>query len=311
MKCLFVGFGTIAQKHYNALNYLIPDCQFFALRSGTVAKFEKPNIINIYSWDDLPDHIDFAIISTPTHLHVDSLNKLVDLGVSLFIEKPVADKLDGLNELIQKINYKKIKTYVACNLRFLPVLNYFINIILPTISKINEVTIYCGSHLPSWRPNEDFKTFYSAHEEKGGGVHLDLFHELDYACWLFGMPNRTHRVLTNNSNLNITAKDFANYILMYNNFSIILTLNYYRKDAKRFMEVLTENETYYVDLLNNKIIDSDNNILFHDTETNIIDTYKSQMIYFLEYINNKKSDFNTIENSTKILNICLSNETKR
>jgi hypothetical protein len=125
------------------------------------------------------------------------------------------------------------------------------------------------------------------------------------------MPNRTHRVLTNNSNLNITAKDFANYILIYNDFSIILTLNYYRKDAKRYMEVLTENETYYVDLLNNKITDSDNNILFHDTETSIIDTYKSQMIYFLEYINNKKSDFNTLENSTKILNICLSNETKR
>ena len=65
---------------------------------------------------------------------------------------------------------------------------------------------------------------------------------------------------------------------MYNDFSIILTLNYYRKDAKRFMEVLTENETYYVDLLNNKITDSDNNILFHDSETSIIDTYKSIVI---------------------------------
>jgi predicted dehydrogenase len=301
MKCLFVGFGTIAQKHYDVLNYLIPDCEIFALRSGFVSKFEKKNVVNIYSWDELPEHIDFAIISTPTHLHIDSLNKLVDLGVSIFIEKPVADKLEGLNDLIQKIKFKKIKTYVACNLRFLPVLNHFINVILPTITKINEVSIYCGSHLPSWRPND----------EKGGGVHLDLFHELDYACWLFGMPNKTHRILTSNSNLNITAKDFANFILIYNDFSIILTLNYYRKDAKRLMEVLTETETYYVDLLNNKITDSDNNILFHDSETSIIDTYKTQMEFFLDFINNKKSDFNTIEDSTKILNICLSNETKR
>lgn len=311
MKCLFVGFGTIAQKHYKALYELFPECIFFALRSSKESNFSNSNVINIYSWEEMPNNIDFAIISTPTHFHINALSILVSKGINIFIEKPISDNLQGFEEIIRKIKLNNLKTYVACNLRFLPVLNYFNKTILPTINKINEVSIYCGSNLPTWRPDEDFRKFYSAHEDQGGGVHLDLFHELDYACWLFGLPNKTHSTLTNNSHLNITAKDFANYILSYDNFSIIITLNYYRKDPKRIMEVVTDNDTYFIDLLKNQLLDSNNKILFQDNETKIIDTYKKQMKYFIDYLNNTASEFNTIENSFNILNICLSNETKR
>jgi predicted dehydrogenase len=311
MKCLFVGFGTIAQKHYNALYELAPECNFYALRSNNKSKFTHPNVKNIYNWDELPEKIDFAIISTPTNLHLDSLSKLVSYGINIFIEKPISDHLKGLDEIIREIKIKRIKTYVACNLRFLPVLNYFKTDLLRTIKKINEVSIYCGSYLPSWRPNEDFKTFYSANDDQGGGVHLDLFHELDYACWLFGLPNKSHRVLSNFSSLNISAKDFANYIFSYNEFSLLITLNYYRKDPKRLMEVVTDNETYCIDLLKNQITDSSNKVLFQDDKIKIIDTYKLQMKYFLDFLNNDVSELNSIENSYKILNICLSDETKR
>ena len=88
-------------------------------------------------------------------------------------------------------------------------------------------------------------------------------------------------------------------------------MNYYRKDPKRIMEVVTDYDTYCIDLLKNQLLDSNNNILFQDQETKIIDTYKKQMKYFINYLNNCESEFNTIENSYNILNICLSNETKR
>ena len=38
----------------------------------------------------------------------------------------------------------------------------------------------------NWRPKQDYHTSYSAYKNKGGGVLLDLSHELDYATWIFG-----------------------------------------------------------------------------------------------------------------------------
>jgi hypothetical protein len=77
------------------------------------------------------------------------------------------------------------------------------------------------------------------------------------------------------------------------------------------MEVVTDNETYCIDLLKNQITDSSNKVLFQDDKIKIIDTYKLQMKYFLDFLNNDVSELNSIENSYKILNICLSDETKR
>ena len=88
----------------------------------------------------------------------------------------------------------------------------------------------------------------------GGGVHLDLIHEIDYCKWLFGMPDKTTIVFRNVSTLGIDAMDFAHYEFLYKRFTANITLNYYRRDGKREIEIVTNNETIVVDLIKNTVL---------------------------------------------------------
>jgi len=107
---------------------------------------------------------------------------------------------------------------------------------------LNEVNVYCGSYLPEWRPGIDYKKSYSANPELGGGVHRDLIHELDYLYWLFGQPKAVNRFLRSQSSLAISSFDYANYLLDYDGFSANVILNYFRRDAKRSMELVFSDE---------------------------------------------------------------------
>lgn len=169
---------------------------------------------------------------------------------------------------------------------------------------MNEINAYCGSYLPEWRPNINFRDIYSVNPDMGGGVHIDLIHEVDYLYWLFGMPEKTKTVFRSRSSMRIKAYDYANYCLIYNSFCASVVLNYYRKDTKRTLELVFEDETWIVDLRKN-IIMSQDKIIFK-SDQNMIDTYLDQMNYFVQLVKtNKKTSFNTIEDAYNVLKICL------
>jgi predicted dehydrogenase len=309
MKILIIGLGSIAQKHINALNVLKIQCQIYALRSNPNSKIID-GVINIYSLDLIKElNFDFAIISNPTHLHYKYISILSEFGVNLFIEKPAVFKIDELNNLSKKIVKNNILTYVACNLRFHPCIVFLKNFFeLNSYDKVNEVNIYCGSYLPEWRMGSDFREIYSVNSEMGGGVHLDLFHEIDYSFWIFGMPLYSKNFKSNKSNLKIDSYDYANYLLIYRNFALNIVLNYFRRDAKRVIEIVFDDFTWTVDLLKNSIIDNNSKIIFQAKDFNIRDTYVKQMSYYLKNISLKSIPMNSFEESINPLSITLQNE---
>ena len=201
-------------------------------------------------------------------------------------------------------------TYVACNLRFLGCLRFIADRIssgtLP--GRINEVNIYCGSSLPSWRPGTDYRKSYSAIPELGGGVHLDLIHEIDYACALFGMPAESRGICRSVSSLGIRAIDFANYNLIYPEFCVSITLNYYRPTYKRTMEIVFDNDIWTADLALNTVTDCHGNVVF-SSPLRIADTYTDQMDHFIKLVESgAKTSANDIRRANDILKIASSYE---
>jgi len=308
MNILIIGLGSIARKHIAALNSLRLEFKLYALRSDERAQNHN-NITNIYSLDNLDVKIDFAIISNPTHLHYSFIEALAIKGIDLFIEKPPVDSIGNLNELSTVLEVKGIKNYIACNLRFHPCIRFMKDFLSKEGGKrINEVNIYCGSYLPDWRPDVNFREVYSARAEMGGGVHLDLYHELDYTYWMFGKPKNSKSTKRTTSSLNIDSIDYANYIFEYEYFAANIVLNYYRRDAKRTIEILFEDETFTIDMIDNHIKNSKGETVFSLANFKITDTYKLQMEYFIKCLSDNQEPMNTFTESIEVLKICLKND---
>lgn len=306
MRVLIIGLGSIASKHIEAIRSIRLDAEILALRSGKTSNIVE-GVQNIYSLNELKDKPDFVIVSNPTAEHYRTLKEIVPLKCPVFIEKPALDDVAKAEELRILFDKNATLSYVAFSLRFLPCLN-FIKENLPQKETINEVNSYCGSYLPDWRPGVDFRKNYSANKEMGGGVHLDLIHEIDYLYWIFGMPDDVKAHLRSRSSLKISSTDYAHYLLDYSNFTASVILNYYRRDAKRSLEIVMENDTWTVDLIANSVTSDRKGLLFQST-FNRSENYKLQMAYFLNDVITKRHSMNTLEDSLSVLKIVLHEST--
>lgn len=306
MKGLIIGLGSIARKHIDAIRSIDPGIELYALRSGRGGS-DVDGVENIYEPFSDWDNFDFVIVSNPTSLHATTLKRLDFSSVPLFIEKPVVGSITD-SQIISELDKSGRLTYVACNLRFLECLGYIKNYIngRPE-ARINEVNVYCGSYLPDWRPGVDYRKTYSAIPELGGGVNIDLIHEIDYVCWLFGLPEKSRGLCASRSSLGISAIDYANYVMVYPEFIASVTLNYFRRDYKRVLEIVFDNDTWSVDLAKNKITDSHGKTVF-ESENKIIDTYLTQMDYFINLIRKGSRPENDAMTAFEVLKICMNYE---
>lgn len=304
MNVLIIGLGSIGRKHIDAIREVRSGAVIYALRS-LADPVQYKDIQNIHSLNELKVKPDFVVISNPTGLHGKTIFECLDLECPLFIEKPVLDNLEYAERIIEKVRKKSIITYVAFNLRFHPALQFLKQYIDTTEPRVNEVNIYCGSFLPEWRPGKDFRTIYSANAAMGGGVHLDLIHELDYCIWLFGMPLGINSVKRNISSLQIDAMDYAQFSLIYPWFTANIMLNYYRRDPKRQIEIVTSIDTLCADLIKNKISSLTTGQVLFETTFQMTETYCKQISYFIENIKLSKQPMNSIEDSIEVLKLAL------
>lgn len=304
MIVLVIGLGSIGKKHVDALKKLDSNVVIYALRSTTSSDVYL-DVINIYSILDLKSKVDFVIISNVTSEHHNSILQIIELNCPIFIEKPVLSSISHAATISKILKSKNIITYVACNLRFHPAIQFISSYIKKNDLKINEVDIYSGSYLPDWRKGKNYREIYSSNKNLGGGVHLDLIHEIDYCVWLFGLPEKVISLKRNVSTLKIDSCDSANFLMQYPKYTAIITLNYYRRDKKRQIEILTDDATILIDLEKNIITEMVTKKVLFSTDFNIIDTYLKQMHYFISCINSKKQPMNSFCEAVNVLKLAI------
>ena len=138
------------------------------------------------------------------------------------------------------------------NLRFSPSLMYFNELIKKNIvGQILSVRCEVGQYLPEWRPNKDYRKTVSANFHLGGGVLLELSHEIDYLRWIFGEVDWVRATLAQQSSLVFDVEDSAHLTLGFlpneNGRQLIGTLNldFIRHDQTRACIAIGEKGARY------------------------------------------------------------------
>ena len=301
MKVCFFGLGSIGTRHLKNLAHICGakkiDLEVHAFRSTS----KKPEdfidkIVNkyIYDFEDLEEY-DIVFVTNPTSLHYDTIVNCAKHTKNFFIEKPLFHKYIPLEK---NLFHNNSIFYVACPLRYTNVIRTAKEFIESNV--VFSARCICSSYLPEWRANTDYRQSYSAKKELGGGVRIDLIHEMDYLTYLFGFPQETKSFSGTFSNLEIDSDDLAVYLLKYADKLVEVHLDYFGRSAKREIEMITESGVTCFDLLNSKIYGNGINTQFRE-EPNY--KYMAEMEYFMDCVLNNNQTQNDIKHANKVLKL--------
>lgn len=295
MKIIFLGLGSIGRRHLELLRkYYRYD--LYAYRSGVNSKISPQDVKELDSWKEIENIIpDIAFITNPTFLHIKTALKCAQLGCKLFIEKPIGMNSVGLDKLVDIVRRKQLVTYVAYNLRFHPI----IQLLLKEINKgkVLHIRTTCSSYLPNWRPGVDCLKSYSANKKMGGGVVLDLSHEIDYIDYLTGGIKNIKGQFGRRSNITNDSEDFADVSISSRLCPVNLHLDYFSHLKERTIKIDFLDKSLVGDLVNNEIIEYKEGVVLKKKKIkyNISETYRDQMKYFFQNIKNPRMTNNLID----------------
>jgi predicted dehydrogenase len=250
---LVVGLGSIGRRHIEIIKNLFPEINIVVLRHKRCDKgdIDKLGLYKcVTSFDEaVATNPQAAIIANPATMHIEVAGKLANHGINLLIEKPISDSSKGIQALIDTCRQNNCILMTAYNLRFLPSLIEFKKQLqAKRIGNIYSVRSEIGQYLPSWRPDSDYRNGVSANKSLGGGVLLELSHEIDYLRWIFGSVNWVKSHFSKQSDLDIDVEDSANIIFGFKGIdggelTGSLNMDFIRHDMTRKCFVIGEKGT--------------------------------------------------------------------
>lgn len=285
-------------RRYARLLRSMGDFEIYSLRSGN----GKPcqGVKDLHSWGGVKQIAPkIAFITNPTYMHMSTAVKCAEFGMHLFIEKPLDMRLSGLAKLKKIIKARDLSSYVAYNLRFHPGI-----IALKEIVRREgfwHASVRCSSWLPDWRPGTDHKKSYSASAKMGGGVVLDLSHDVDYAGYIFGEVVSITGAVRRSSNVTVDAEDVADMNLwLKKGGNVSVHVDFCSRFSERTVKFTTPAASYELDLIKGRLLISRNGrITGKKYEIDRDFTYKAEMRYFFGRLGGKM--MNTIEEASVLL----------
>ena len=289
-----IGCGSIGQRHIRNLRSLgVTDV--IALRSKQGHFQDLPpelEVREVDGWSSLfAENPDIAIVSNPTSLHLETLEKLIPQVKGIFIEKPLSDSLKGVKALLEKIKRYRVICFVGYNLQFHPAIRA-IRHALDSDMIGQPLVFQCqvGHWLPDWHPYEAFQKAYYARKDLGGGVTLTLIHEIHLAISLLGTVEEIYSIFPDNQLLPVSVDTVADLMTRHDSGAVShIHLDYIQRPYHRSGIISGEKGWIRYDLANPRVMaqfagEDAPRCLWDGAEYDVNQQYLDEMDTFLNYV---------------------------
>ena len=315
-KILVCGVGSVGKRHIQNIQRIDKNIDVCVWRKRTKDEDLTDSVELYKDLDKALEASNAVVIATETNLHTKILQDAVAKNKDIYIEKPISNKLEGLEAIQERITKNKLIVEVGCQMRSHPsllVLKSFLQNI--KCEDIYTFRFCVGQRLEYWRSHVDFRKSYSFFKSRGGGALLDLIHEIDLCLWLLGDIKRVFGKLSNLSDQGIMAEDLVNIIVETNSGAVgYIELDMVSPVLRRSLEIVTKRKVLSWNF-SSGILESHSKehaeILFKpDKRFSRNDMFLSTMRHFISRLDNRDmSPSCSFQDGVKALKIVKSIET--
>lgn len=309
MKILIVGYGSIGKRHELICKTIDPSCEIIVVTRNHLCSARYAYYVTRSLRDGIAQKPDFAIIASPANLHVQHAITLIRAGCDCLVEKPLADNLQEPLELLTLNKTHKRIVQVGYNLRY--------NSCLIKIRKMiddgvygNLLSVRCefGQYLPDWRPGFDYRQSVSAQKSLGGGILLEMSHEIDYLSWIVGETEWVSAWIGTIGSLDIDVEDTAHLRLgmIHKRTEVVASINldFIRRDRVRRCDFICEGGTIRWDGVRNIVTyESKDSLLLYSGSQDRNQTYVDQFRDFLDCISKEQECISDLQSGLRTLKI--------
>ena len=312
-----VGAGSIAQVAHLPILAKHPDIDLVAVcdtddgkMKSLTAKFDIPKWYYVYDKMLKNENLDALVISTPSVFHYPMAYMALKKGVHVFVEKPVALKLNDAEKLEAQAKKGKLSVMVGMQNRFrsdVKILKEFIQ-----KGELGEIFYIKTGWLKRWN-KKDMASWHSEKKSSGGGVLMDMgIPLLDLVYFIMDFPKiKKIRLYDYYLNPDIDVEDAALAIIeMKSGMTITVEISWrmflkkdtvythvFGKKGAAKLNPLRVNKTLYGNLVNVSPLDIDQNTDFFKT------AYKEQINNFVKTVRGEEPNHSSIADAIKIMRI--------
>tara|TARA_B100000073_G_C23687835_1_gene555201 strand:+ start:398 stop:1426 length:1029 start_codon:yes stop_codon:yes gene_type:complete len=312
---LVVGAGSIGKRHLSNIRYLFPSANIDVLcRKESTGQYlydlGANNLFNSINQAISHGH-SAAVLANPSTYHIEYSQILANNGYHLFVEKPLSNRLDGVNELIRTCENNNLTLMVGYCLRFYPSLKHMVRLIKDGfIGNTLHISSEIGQYLPDWRAGTDYRNGVTAQNKLGGGAVLELSHEIDIALWIGDKIKSVIANLAKISDLDIDVEDCADISLKFESGAIgNIHLDLLQRYPVRKTKVIGTKGTLIWDGIADELLHSMPGVDFQKISVSKItdrnDLYLKSILHFYQCIQNRQEPIVNGISAHKVLEVAL------
>ena len=169
-----IGSGSIGQRHAGNLTALGADVRHYGWRGIA----SDAVIAEIAACNGQAG----VVIATATKVRLPLIEECAKAGAALYIEKPISYRTYDVQKIFDLPTATLERSVAGFMMRYHPIVQRLLE---TPVKNIFRASFEIGHDVTQWRQNWTFADSYAANPD-GGGVLLDLCHEIDLAFLLCG-----------------------------------------------------------------------------------------------------------------------------